>query len=454
MLNYTQNTLLLRENKQLTSKISNSKSAADSFAAYLATPIRKINQRRIMADHAFIMEVNKILTTILEIARKPHFTIKEQDIIVRSSLINEFSNERFNSTIKESSLWRKKAGTFTPEFAYAAEYNDNFRVYENIIVKMCFSQIELIVEHFKDYYQNYISDFKTSFEFDNYSFTSIFNNDKHKLLNKKYLRLHDDVNIILSSLHQLEQKMNYLKKTFFYHQIKDTNPIRDKIIATNILKFNRKYNQVFRFYLELLKSTKNPAIEEAYLNYYLSVLLSVIDKKYKLRKEKQVFTNSRLNLKFSNNRFFLNLLKLRKNTFIFKVKAEDQRSINAFSSLTIIDSLDKYRPIKEVSAYEYVLCKETLYRYTAAAFIPLKYNYSQGDEGLLETLVSSLSVHIDIDDKVNLNSCPICGQSNINRSRLHDVTCLDCGANHAIINFKTKRPFLWIKKVNVEVKES
>ena len=117
-----------------------------------------------------------------------------------------------------------------------------------------------------------------------------------------------------------------------------------------------------------------------------------------------------MNLKFSNKRFFLNVLRLRKNTFIFKVKANERRSINAFSSLTIVTDLEQYRPLKEVTAYEYVIYEDKLYRYTENEFVPLKYNYSQGDAGLIGMLISSLTVNIDIDKTHRIGTCPICGK--------------------------------------------
>ena len=121
-----------------------------------------------------------------------------------------------------------------------------------------------------------------------------------------------------------------------------------------------------------------------------------------------------------------------------------------FSSLTIIDNLDKYSPVKGVTAYEYVLCGKELYRYTTERLIPLKYNYSQGDEGLFNTVLASLTVNIDIDDSLKFNSCPICGQNNINKAKANDLHCLSCNANYALIKYKTNRSFMWIKKVSLE----
>ena len=247
MINYTQTDLLLEYGKRLTSRMISSKTALDRFALFANAPVNMLSAKKLESDHALLLEINKILSKILEISRKPHFSVQEQDIIIRSSLISEFDNNRFKQTLQESDLWRKKGSKLVPEHAHAAEYVDNYAIYENIIIKMCFQQIESIVSKLNDHYNNYISDLKTSFSFDNYSFTSLFNNESHQLVDKKLFKVQADVNEILTRFHSINRKMHLIRETHFFKELQNVHVIRDKIVTTNVLKFNRKYNQVFRF---------------------------------------------------------------------------------------------------------------------------------------------------------------------------------------------------------------
>lgn len=453
MNSYTQTDYLLEHDKRLNSRIVSAKNALQRFNVFAKIPSKALNTKRLENDYNFLLEINKILSKIMEIARKPHFMVKEQDIIVRSSLISEFDNERFKQTLRESDLWRRKSGVLVPEQAHSAENIDNFATYENIVVKMCFNQIEVIVNKLSDYYHNYISDLKTSFSFDNYSFTSLFNNDAHQLIDKNLFKVHSDVNQILNRLHIIYRKIQLIHETYFFKQLQNVPLIRDKVVSTNILKFNRKYSHVFRFYLLLIKNQNNEIIEDALISYYTRLVLHSLSQTYKPLKTKQVFDHKLMNLKFSNKKFFLNVLRIRKNTILFKVKANTRRSISAFSSLTIVTDLEKYRPVNEVTAYEYVVYEEKLYRYTEKEFVLLKHNYSQGELGLISMLLASLSTNIEIDQTYKIGTCPICGKSDVNISKGNDIHCLSCGASHAIINFKSKHPYLWIKNVKLEQKQ-
>ena len=111
MLNYKESELLLKHDKQLLNKIAKAKNALERIDIFTAAPVKLMNAKNRDIDFLFINEINKILTTILEISRKPHFSIQGKDLILRSSLINNFSNEHFQQTIRDSSLWKKKRRT-------------------------------------------------------------------------------------------------------------------------------------------------------------------------------------------------------------------------------------------------------------------------------------------------------------------------------------------------------
>jgi len=449
MLHFTQAELLVKHDHALFIRLSEAEDDIRRFRTYLNAPVEALTKRAVMSDYAFILAINKVLSTIVSITNKPHITVQDKDIILRSSLVSEFNNEKFNQTLRESDLWRLNNGKLTPEFSHTSEYLDNFKTYENVFVMMCFHLIERVIDRISVHYQSYTSDLSSAFAFDNYSVTSLFNANNTRMIDKT-LVIRDDIDQIRRRLHLIRRKVHLIKSSFFYKELESAKPITSTIISTNILKFNRRYKQVFHFYNELLKNSNSIEITRANRNFYISLLFKAINSSFELKNQKQIINEKGLNLKFSNDRFTLNLLTKNQKTFLIKVKANDRKSIQTTSTLTIINEFSEYRPNLEVNAYEYVLVGEQIFRYINKQFVPLKYHYSQGDLSLINTLISSLSVQVNLEKNYTINTCPICGKDTISIKRKFDVTCLSCGAEHAIIGANTDTPFMWIKKVNLE----
>lgn len=449
MLHYSQIELLLNYNERFKDRFNLAQSDRERYFSYIHSQSQAFIEKKLEIDFAFISELNKTLTTISEIARKPHFSVRDEDIVIRSSLISEFRNEKFQKTIRESELWRQKNGQKTPEYSYGSEYVDDYAIYENIVIKMCFHKIEMVVNTFDYYYQNYIRDLGISFSFDNYTFTSFFQTTTNKLIDQSIFDIHQEVNRILETLRLSERKIDQIKKTHFYREVSKTNDIRDKIVLTNILKVDTRYNKVFHFYTRLMRNIDHIDRKEATINYLTSIILKTVHRKFEFLNVKQVVKRNTFNLKYENRRFYLNVLR-KQNTFLFKVKPLLRKSILAISSLTIVNDLEEYQKISGVNAYEYVLANGEIYRYVNNEFEHLKYNYSQGDFALIETLISSLFVTIDLGIDKLIKTCPICGNNNLGIKRKYDTTCLNCGAEHAAFNINQKDAFVWIKKVNLE----
>lgn len=452
MVHYNSTYLLSLHDERLIKRLEKAETDIDRFNIYLHAPVKALNAKRIELDYTYIEEINHVLTTILAIARKPHFTVEEEDIIVRSSLVSTFSNEKFNKTVRDSSLWRNKNGDIVPEYAYTADFRDSYRIYENIVVLMAFNHIEQLIMKMDDYYESYLLNLNGYFAYDNYRFNSLFNATSQALLSKNKFELPPGIKNIIDRLSVIKRKIHLIKQTYFFHQLEGAKPIQGQIILTNVLKFNRKYNQVFTFYINQLQSNNVEVLISQRVNYFLSLIVKVVNKSFTLNEVDQVFNLKKINLKYSNEKFYLNILTNRKSSILFKVKSEDRRSIMSTSSFSIVDKLENYVPIKDVDAYEYLLMGDELYRYHDERFIPLQYDYAAGDVTLIEMIVSSLIVSIDINEDYQSRHCPICGKNNLNVLHKFDITCLSCGGDYATIVENTPQPYLWIKKIPVEVK--
>ncbi|HKL84341.1 MAG TPA: hypothetical protein VJZ48_02585 [Bacilli bacterium] len=448
MLYFTQAELLIKHDNALFNRLSKAEDDIGRIKVYLNAPVESLNNRAVMSDYAFLFRLNSVLSTILSITNKPHITVQDKDIILRSSLVSEFNNEKFIQTLRESDLWALNKGKFIPEHSHTSEYLDNVKIYENIVVMMCFHLIEKVINRIDVHYQSYTRGLSSAFAFDNYSVTSLFNANNTRLIDKTLVS-REDIEQLRARLHLIKRKVHLINSSLFYAELKDTKPIMSSIVLTNILKFNRRYKQVFHFYNELLKNNNSVAITTANRNYYISLLFKVLNSNLELKEEKQTINDKHINTKFSNDKFTLTLLSKNQKTFLIKVKANRRKSIHTTSSLTLINDFNEYQPILEVNAYEYVLVGEEIFRYINKQFIPLKYHYSQGDLSLINTLISSLVVHVNLEKNHVPNTCPVCGSNTINIRRRFDMTCLNCEAEYALINADTDKPFVWIKKVKI-----
>ena len=126
----------------------------------------------------------------------------------------------------------------------------------------------------------------------------------------------EDIEQLRARLHLIKRKVHLIKSSLFYAELKDTKPIMSSIVLTNILKFNRRYKQVFHFYNELLKNNNSVAITTANRNYYISLLFKVLNSNLELKEEKQTINDKHINTKFSNDKFTLTLLSKKSKNFL------------------------------------------------------------------------------------------------------------------------------------------
>ena len=79
-------------------------------------------------------EWSLLLDALEGIARKPLYRAKEEDALVRSELSGALPPESFLRTMRDPSLWRRKPGAgMLPEYVHAIRYEDDMRLYENLL---------------------------------------------------------------------------------------------------------------------------------------------------------------------------------------------------------------------------------------------------------------------------------------------------------------------------------
>lgn len=404
----------------------------------------------IKKDIASLVEFDAVLQRIQAIARKPHLFVMDNDIILRNEEISTFSNEKFQKTLKQSSLWKQKNTSYSPEYAYAVEYIDNLQIYENILVKMCLDRIESLLRKGLRFYTQFIGDL-SGFPLDDYSYTSLFNPFSKKAVEKSIFQDNVDVKIIIERLEVVIRKIRYIKKSNFYKALQGAKPIDGPIVVTNILRDNRSYNYVLRFYRRLVKATNSSDLMHAKRAYMLRLILKALKSHaFILDTTEMIFYDDDINLHFTNELFTLSLTQKDTKPFNFLLTAKSNPQSTTLSTIDIFDEGRIYKNDEHISGYEYIYDEHNLYRLFEDELLSLKIPQGQKEIETVTTLIASLINTFSGNANVYERYCPICSGRTLISEEQRAFSCLTCRSEYAFVEDAAQKALIWIKKLSME----
>ena len=178
---------------------------------------------------------------------------------------------------------------------------------------MCLDRIESLLRKGLRFYTQFIGDL-SGFPLDDYSYTSLFNPFSKKAVEKSIFQDNVDVKIIIERLEVVIRKIRYIKKSNFYKALQGAKPIDGPIVVTNILRDNRSYNYVLRFYRRLVKATNSSDLMHAKRAYMLQLILKALKSHaFILDTTEMIFYDDDINLHFTNELFTLSLTQKMRN---------------------------------------------------------------------------------------------------------------------------------------------
>ena len=270
-------------------------------------------------DIEFFKELSFILSVILSIIAKPHLNNKRDEIIARSGEVSSISEEDFQKTLRDSSIWRDQGnGLLLPEYLYYHQYEDEVKIYENIFIVHLINEISFIVDHYSALYV---------------SLLGVANASTEKLLldGSYQLKAIDSVNL-------LSRRLNQIKDTYFYREVSKAKNKPKVFYPTNILLKDRLYNICFKFYKEMhLYEEKGELNNHLFIFYFTLILKKLHDQKYELdtRTKSVMYQNNDITIP---NRLIFTTAEVRvvleadvKNNLIklsFKDKLDENKSLH------------------------------------------------------------------------------------------------------------------------------
>ena len=274
------------------------------------------------SDVSFFKEASFVLSVIMTIAHKPHLVTRIDETIMRADQAGSLSNESFQSTMRDPALWKRKGGAMSPEYVHHTESNDEIRIYENIFIVMVVKHLEKTIHRYEEFYA-----------------TSV------KSIASERLTLDDDhVLEVFALIHKLLGKIERIKKTNFYKLINRGSTEIKNLHATNILKSDRLYAYVYRFYLDFSAYKDERELNRDLLSYFYILLLRALRKaNFQLAPSsnrartsgKTAFFATPKETRFFGNGLFLRLTRLDYRSFELSVMPRDKTDVVATHLLFI-----------------------------------------------------------------------------------------------------------------------
>lgn len=378
--------------------------------------IESVQKESFQKDLEFFDELSLILSVISSIIARPHISNKGEDVILRGDQAQNISNESFQKTLRDSSLWKEKNLEMVPEYVHHFEINDEIKIYENVFVGMI---IKLIDNELKKYSEFYSSLLPTV------DYTKIIPINRNEYVEEAIRKI--DVMI---------RKVSHLKNTYFYKEVSKVTLPPEKIQPTNILVKNRLYNMCYKFYRKFIRYDDQAEVAKDLRMYYYYLILKVFEKNdFILDKGKSKDIN---NISLKNKDFLVDLTNHEEEGIILKISLKNDPEIKATHVL--------YTNHDKKLSERFVKNKKAISNYVISIWNLIDLNNNQSvfkslksEERLVEYWVDSKFQETPAKIEVYSRYCPSCKSKDLEE----DGKLIHCQNCHTVYIFKPNRKVIW-----------
>lgn len=379
-------------------------------------------------DIALFKELSFILSVILSIIAKPHLNNKSDEVIARSGEVSSMSEEDFQKTLRDSSIWRDEGNErLLPEFLYYHKYEDEIKIYENIFIVHLVNEISALAHQYSTLYISLLS-------VANHETPVLLGDDTHQM------KAMEEVN---SVLHRVEQ----IKNTYFYKEVSKSKSRPKVFNPTNILLKDRLYNLCFKFYKKMYVYQEESALDKhLYIYYFVLILKKLQDSYFLLAPSKEkIFEKGEMKIPskmaFANNNYQIELeTNAEKNLFIFNYSEKDG-SHNA-CHLLYIRSEDNIAFEEDIPEDRFIVSIETLSLWYLSMLLNgklVRINTTiKSEEEMVKTFIDSHHYVVSGSEKIYSSYCPSCKSKDIHEGNGFFV-CAECGAVYRFVKDKNDK---------------
>ena len=382
-----------------------------------------------MSDFAFFDEVSFILSVINSIIAHPHLSNKGEDIVIRSDLAGHISSESFQKVFKEPVLWKEKDHEMVPEYVHHYQYTDDLKIYENLFIGLIIKLIDLELNKYTAFYTSLIPTIDTAVT-DEYLESSVT------------VQAFKKINVI-------NRKLQYIKNTFFYHEVSKVKFTPKNIEPTNILVKDRLYNYCFKFYKKFIQYIDVEKLYDDFRKYYWYKILKVLKNKgftpINLTKD-----NEPNALELTNESYLIKMeLEESKPSIYFKISPKNKEIFAChrlmFDPEKMVD-LAHYEEDNE-KTLEYLNDVLTLDEASIYLLKEINTGYLFSSNPLTEDKIAEVFVDDKLQEQqmaevIYQTYCPCCKSKSL--EVIKDVyTCSECGAKYTFL----MKDYAWFLRI-------
>ena len=369
------------------------------------------------SDLEYFKHCRFLLSVLATIFQKPHLATKFQDTILRSDQASSLSNEAFLATVKDPSLWSiNQENEMLPREVHFTENVDDLTTYENVLVVETLDFLEKQITQYFEFYQNIVP----------------------SLSDQSLSQEGSDSEMMYQKLRALEIRIQRLKKTGFYQQIKASKKQIHELIPTNILKTDRLYHIVFVEYQKKWKWSDDIKTKESLARYFYFLILQ------ELKREHFLWNGETL-----ESPHHLLSLSLEQDRLVFVWK-EKTTGIVAKHVLQAIDGYAYHKPKDLISSLD-IQSYDSMSLWTIYSGLDGKPLFSTQNSlpEMIRQYLNRMQLMKLASPVLYRHYCPNCRSHNLQEKDDQTIECCSCHSHYAWVHLEEKT-YLWFLRLGRE----
>jgi predicted RNA-binding Zn-ribbon protein involved in translation (DUF1610 family) len=394
-----------------------------------------------------IQKIGTLLNDLTALVRSPHLLSKREEVILRQEESGALTPENIRESIHDTPLWRKKRGSYSPEYVHSSYNEDEVVTYENRLVctligklKGDLDELSRITEPLEKTLFRTLEGVRPNYgPFGLYERLS--GEDENILLTPDS---GVDPSFFSDEVKRLRSRIHRLSNTPFYLTV-SPHPFVGTLLPTNVLLHDPLYNAAYRYYrLHYLQANEASNIDLLYRNY---ALLRILSSFVNQEKKKPA-------LHYEKDRIHFEDFSLERKPFELKFH-ENQ------DDLIIETTLSPKDPVfTHVLHFAYLSAPKSGHPFLVEGN-PLEeeiqvnaFSSGENPEGTLtlspfssaqknlKNLASSLTLTLPLSKGFSQERCPVCGENKLAREE-KAFRCPSCHSSFAWIE-ENAHPYLWL----------
>lgn len=391
---------------------------------------KSLQSQSFEGDLKFFDDLSFILSVITSIVSKPIISSNKEEIVIRSALAPALSNDMFQATLRDSTLWINDGFGMIPEYVHYYQQVDEIKIYENIFIVYLINKIDLEITKYNEFYLSMIQVYDA----------------------KDSLTLLDDyISQGMQKLNLINHKLKLIKGTRFYKLIIKEALRLSVVHPTNILTKNRLYNLCYKFYKKMINYVDESEKIIDFRNYYCIQIFKALKKLgFETISSESIYNNGKFDFKeleFVKEHISLKIYpETENNGLVLEVLNNKIEGLykNSSKNLLLFDSSMKFDEVEALGkdlydSVELISLWNLAFAYDVIASVFDKY---KTEEEIItywiESKLQTVTCNIDIYTKY----CPSCKSTEIVEKK-DSLFCESCMSKYVFYNLNEVNQKLW-----------